>query len=108
MSIKGSLWRCQKEKGLRINKLITGSKLPIHTIVHCIGYWAREMTSVTFCKCELKMGQNDVFYWNNYLYEMKVYLYVEKIMLDAFCYNGFLVEYVGKQEHVLLLVYLIH
>jgi len=63
MFIKGSRWRCQKrscrkEKCLRVNNWLTGSRLPaIHTIVHFIYYWAREMFSVTFCKHELNMGQ---------------------------------------------------
>ncbi|XP_060864281.1 uncharacterized protein LOC132940567 [Metopolophium dirhodum] len=78
MSIKGSRWRCQKrscrkEKGLRINNWLTGSRLPIHTIVHFIYYWAREMSSVTFCKRELNMGQNAVVDWSNYLREVCVW-----------------------------------
>ncbi|CAI6365398.1 unnamed protein product [Macrosiphum euphorbiae] len=77
MFIKGSRWRCQKrscrkEKGLRINNWLTGSRLPIHTIVHFIYYWAREMSSVTFCKRELNMGQNAVVDWSNYLREVCV------------------------------------
>lgn len=71
MSIKGSRWRCQKrscrkEKGLRVNNWLTGSRLPIHTIVHFVYYWARKMTSVIFCKCELNMGLNAVIDWNYY------------------------------------------
>lgn len=78
MFIKGSRWRCQKrscrkEKGLRVNNWLTGSRLPIHTIVHFIYYWAREMSSVTFCKHELKMGQNAVVDWSNYLREVCIW-----------------------------------
>jgi hypothetical protein len=72
MFIKGLRWRCQKiscrkKKGLKVNNWLTSSRLPIHTIVHFIYYWAQEMSSVTFCKRELKMGQNAVVDWNNYL-----------------------------------------
>jgi hypothetical protein len=67
MFIKESRWCCQKrscrkEKSLRVNNWLTGSRLPtnIDTIVHFVYYWAREMSSVTFCKHELKMRQNAV------------------------------------------------
>lgn len=78
MSIKGSRWRCQKrscrkEKGLRVGNWLTNSRLPIHTVIHFIYYWAREMTSVTFCKRELKMGQNAVVDWSNYLREVCIW-----------------------------------
>jgi hypothetical protein len=58
MAVSENKW--QEEKGFKSNNWLTGSILPIHTIVHFIYYWAREMSSVTFCKRELKMGQNAV------------------------------------------------
>ncbi|KAF0738248.1 Uncharacterized protein FWK35_00037761, partial [Aphis craccivora] len=54
-------------------KLPEGKRLPVHTIVHFIYYWAREMSSVSFCKHELKMGQNAVVDWSNYLREVCIW-----------------------------------
>ncbi|VVC40964.1 Hypothetical protein CINCED_3A015258 [Cinara cedri] len=65
----------------RINNWPTSSRQPIHAIVHFICYWAREMSSVTFCKRELKIGQNDVVDWSNYLRENLCGDHVEQ---DAF------------------------
>jgi len=78
MIIKGSRWRCQrrtcrKEKGIRTNNWLSGSRLPIHTIVYYIYCWAYEMTSVSYCKREFGMSKSAVVDWNNYLREVCVW-----------------------------------
>ncbi|KAF0770199.1 Uncharacterized protein FWK35_00002598, partial [Aphis craccivora] len=52
------------EKDLRVNNWLTDSRLPIHTIVHFIYYWVREIPS---------MGQNAVVDWSNYLREVCIW-----------------------------------
>ncbi|KAF0735209.1 DDE Tnp IS1595 domain-containing protein, partial [Aphis craccivora] len=75
MIIKGSRWRCQrricrKEKGMRTNNWLSGSRLPIHIIVYC---WAYEMIYVSYCKREFGMSKSVVVDWNNYLREVCVW-----------------------------------
>ncbi|CAI6362106.1 unnamed protein product [Macrosiphum euphorbiae] len=78
MFLKGSRWRCQrrdcrKEKGIRVNNWLNGSRSPINSIVYFIYSWAHELTSVTYCKRELGIGKNAVVDWNNYLREVCVW-----------------------------------
>lgn len=78
MIIKGSRWlyqrrTCRKEKGIRTNNWLSGSRLPIHTIVYYIYYWAYEMTSVSYYKCEFGMSKSAVDDWNNYLREVCIW-----------------------------------
>jgi len=80
MIIKGSRRRCQrrtcrKEKGIRINNSLSGSRLPIHTIIYCLAY---EMTSISYRKREFGMSKSAVVDWNNYLREVCVW----KIEID--------------------------
>jgi len=51
---------CRKEKGIRVNNWLNGSRLPINGIVYFIYSWAHELTSVTYCKRELGIGKNAV------------------------------------------------
>ena len=74
-SPKGDRWRCsvrgcRKEVGLRIDTWLQHSKLSYRTIVLFIYCWSKEMTSVKFCKEQLKIEKKSVIDWNNFLREV--------------------------------------
>lgn len=68
-------WRCQKRScnediPLRKGTWLEGSKLSYRQILLFIYCWSKEMTSLSFCKCELDIGEGTTVDWNNYLREV--------------------------------------
>ena len=62
--------RCRKNKGLRIDTWFHPSKLEFNTILKFIFWWARELTSIKFCRRELGMSKNAVIDYSMYMREV--------------------------------------
>jgi transposase-like protein len=68
-------WRCRKrgcreDIPLRQGTWLQGSRLTYRQIILFVYCWAKEMTSIRFCECELEIAKETVIDWNNYLREV--------------------------------------
>lgn len=68
-------WRCrqgncQQDIPVRTGTWLQGSRLTYRQIILFIYCWSKELTSISFCECELGIGKEAVIDWNNYLREV--------------------------------------
>lgn len=68
-------WRCYQRSclqdiPLRTGTWLQGSRLTYRQIILFIYCWSKELTSISFCECELGVAKDAVIDWNNYLREV--------------------------------------
>lgn len=61
---------CRNEISIREGSFFEGSKLPLRALFRFIYYWAYEEASVKKIKRELRMGEEAICNWKNYLREV--------------------------------------
>ena len=84
MVVYTSKWRCRKCRGnisVRTGTYFESTRLPLLTIVWFMYAWAQELSSVKFCKRELKMCKEAVVDWSNF---QDFFSFLEKV-LDPTC-----------------------